>query len=364
MPRANFWSAFLSVRRDHAPTRTTEIGQVLDRPVYGGHPSGTMALTLVVLSGSSSEPARLTFDSPRIVVGRSANADLRLPDYSVSSRHASFRQRGSDYLVQDEGSTNGTFVGPVKLAPQAPRVLRSGDRVRFGRIWVEAILEAVPATPNAALAAREVALHLVAEALTAGKQDARPRLRLESGKDNASELILERPDHRYVLGTASNSDLALSEANASRRHVEVFVRSSQVYARDLGSKNGTLLAGLPLTSRAETAWPAKAELRIGDHRILLVDPVGAALLELEQGADEVLAPDEEVPVPGEETPINVRAEAPTTASARSARRGQTTAPSGHGNHGSSTKLEFFVGVLSIIVVGVSLFGLYWLLGGH
>lgn len=329
-----------------------------------GHLSGTMALTLVVLSGTSSESARLTFDSPRIVVGRGTNADLRVPDYSVSARHASFRQRGSDYLIQDEGSTNGTYVGPVKLAPQAPRVIRSGDRVRFGRIWVEAILEAVPATPNAALMAREVALGLVADALQAGKEDARPRLKLQDGNRDGgkSELVLERPDHRYVLGSASGSDLVLSQDCASRRHVEVFVRSGQVYARDLGSKQGTVLAGLPLASRTETAWPAKAEMVIGDQRILLVDPVGAALLELEQGADEVLSPDEEVPIPGEETPINARVQAPTTPSARAPRRNQTK-PAGGGSERTS-KLELFVGLLSLIVVGVSLFGLYWLLGGH
>ncbi len=86
-----------------------------------------MALTVVVRSGDLKSQATITFDAPRIVIGRGEGCEIRLPDPSVSHRHASIRQRGTDYVVIDEGSSNGTFVGPVRLSPQAPRVVRSGD---------------------------------------------------------------------------------------------------------------------------------------------------------------------------------------------------------------------------------------------
>ncbi|HMR74041.1 MAG TPA: FHA domain-containing protein, partial [Polyangiaceae bacterium] len=85
-----------------------------------------MALTIVIRSGDAKSPPKVTFDSPRVVGGRGEGCEVRLPDPSVSHRHASIRQRGTDYIVLDEGSTNGTFVGPVRLSPQAPRVLKSG----------------------------------------------------------------------------------------------------------------------------------------------------------------------------------------------------------------------------------------------
>ena len=78
-----------------------------------------MALTVVVRSGEGEPAPRITFDAPRIVIGRGDGCEVRLPDPSVSHRHASIRQRGTDYIVLDEGSTNGTFVGPVRLSPQA-----------------------------------------------------------------------------------------------------------------------------------------------------------------------------------------------------------------------------------------------------
>jgi pSer/pThr/pTyr-binding forkhead associated (FHA) protein len=65
-----------------------------------------MALTVTVLSGKNkaSEALRLTFDAPRIVIGRSDGCEVRLPDPSVSARHASIRSRGSEYLLVDENS--------------------------------------------------------------------------------------------------------------------------------------------------------------------------------------------------------------------------------------------------------------------
>src|SRR6187551_3888490 len=119
-----------------------------------------MALTVVVRSGDHPTPLKISLDAPRIVIGRGDGCEIRLPDPSVSHRHASIRQRGSDYVVVDEGSSNGTFVGPVRLSPQAPRVVRSGDMVRVGRIWLELKIEQAVPTNNPQLTTREIALSL------------------------------------------------------------------------------------------------------------------------------------------------------------------------------------------------------------
>jgi predicted component of type VI protein secretion system len=107
-----------------------------------------MALKVLIRSGDLKTPPSITFDAPRIVVGRGEGSEVRLPDPSVSHRHASIRQRGTDYVIVDEGSTNGTFVGGVRLSPQAPRVVRSGELVRVGRVWLELEIEQALATAN------------------------------------------------------------------------------------------------------------------------------------------------------------------------------------------------------------------------
>ena len=58
-----------------------------------------MALTIVLRAaggeGPKRDPMALTFDAPRVVIGRGEGCEVRLPDPSVSHRHASIRQRGA-----------------------------------------------------------------------------------------------------------------------------------------------------------------------------------------------------------------------------------------------------------------------------
>src|SRR3954464_2026392 len=103
-----------------------------------------MAVTIVVRSGGETEAEgelSLTLDTPRLVIGRGEGCEVRLPDPSVSHRHASLRQRGGEYVLLDENSQNGTFLGKVRLPPQTPRAVRSGERIRVGRVWLEVRIE-------------------------------------------------------------------------------------------------------------------------------------------------------------------------------------------------------------------------------
>ncbi|MDP9100848.1 MAG: FHA domain-containing protein [Actinomycetota bacterium] len=63
------------------------------------------------------------------VIGRGAEADLRLADTGVSRRHAELRVEGGLATVVDLGSTNGTTVNGRKVSRQ---LLVDGDRVGIG----------------------------------------------------------------------------------------------------------------------------------------------------------------------------------------------------------------------------------------
>lgn len=256
-----------------------------------------MALTVIVRSGDVKSAPKVTFDAPRIVVGRGEGCDVRLPDASVSHRHASIRQRGSDYIVVDEGSTNGTFVGPVRLSPHAPRVVRSGDMVRVGRIWLELRVEHVVPTAATNVATKEIALGLVAEALAAQGDPSAVRVFVREGPDAGRELALTEPGRPYVLGRGQGVDLVLDDADASRKHVEVQRRGGQVLVRDLGSKNGASLGERKLEAGKDVPWPQGVPLRVGANLLGYEDPVSEALAELERAADERLREDDLIDAP-------------------------------------------------------------------
>lgn len=246
-----------------------------------------MPITLTVRAepGGGSEPS-LTFDAARVVIGRGASCDVRLPDPSVSQRHAVVSAKDAEYQIIDEGSTNGTFVGGVRLSPKAPRALRSGDLVRVGRVWLEVRIDQTAPTPDLALATRDLALALVQQAMRSQGSDTVPKVTVVEGADMGAVLPLADEGRVYVVGRGDQCDLPLADADASREHVQIVRRGATVLVRDLRSKNGSMMGEQPIATGRDVPWRQAAMVRVGGTVLALDEPVAAALGDLESAADE------------------------------------------------------------------------------
>jgi hypothetical protein len=64
------------------------------------------------------------------VLGRGEQAEIRLEDPFASSRHAQISRQGQILVIEDLGSTNGTYLNEELLG--GPQPLHPGDRVRIG----------------------------------------------------------------------------------------------------------------------------------------------------------------------------------------------------------------------------------------
>jgi hypothetical protein len=64
------------------------------------------------------------------VLGRGEQAEIRLEDPFASSRHAQITRQGGVMVLEDLGSTNGTYLNEEILGGPTP--LHPGDRVRIG----------------------------------------------------------------------------------------------------------------------------------------------------------------------------------------------------------------------------------------
>jgi pSer/pThr/pTyr-binding forkhead associated (FHA) protein len=73
------------------------------------------------------------------IIGRGEQADLVLPDNTVSRRHALVRQDGHTVVVTDLGSANGTFVNDQRVL-DGTRV-EDGDVIRLGGAEVRVRVE-------------------------------------------------------------------------------------------------------------------------------------------------------------------------------------------------------------------------------
>jgi predicted component of type VI protein secretion system len=103
---------------------------------------------VLVLSAPIEPPLYVERQGRLITLGRGPDADVCLPDPTVSPRHATLKKRGKHYLLTDEGSTNGTALSgasggpPVWLSPGSPRIVEEGDRIRLGAVELEVRLDA------------------------------------------------------------------------------------------------------------------------------------------------------------------------------------------------------------------------------
>ena len=79
-----------------------------------GHSLSVRAITLTVRKGpDAGRSARI--ETPTFVVGSSEGADLQLTDKTISREHVSFAVSETGVTIRDEGSRNGTWIGPVRI---------------------------------------------------------------------------------------------------------------------------------------------------------------------------------------------------------------------------------------------------------
>ncbi len=328
-----------------------------------------MPITITILPDEGaptkkSDAPKLTFDAHRVVIGRGAGSDVRLPDASVSQRHASVQAKGPEYTVIDEGSTNGSWVGGVKLSPRSSRTLRNGDLLRVGRVWLEVTIDQSPTTADLPAATRDLALALVAQAMRSLGDDTVPKVRVVEGPDTGATLALSEEGRVYRVGRGETCDLALADEDASREHTQLVRRGSTVLARDLGSKNGTTLGDQPVPFGRDATWRPAVMMRIGAHVLALEEPVMAALVDLESAPDEPMSADElSAPPPSKSqeaaAPPSARAAAPIARVLRDA----STSPASRKQKGFLSSTDFFVVGLAVLVISLSVAGLVWLFRG-
>lgn len=233
------------------------------------------------------------FEQDRILIGRGAGADVRLPHTSVSTRHATIEQRAGRYVIVDHGSTNGTRVQGARLVPERAKPLRDGDRIEVGT-FVLAWKEGVPVAASAnAERTASLARRLLREVL-GPSQPVGARLMVIHGPDEGATLEIPAPPAHLVIGRAESCDLALADADASREHVDLVVDLDGVLARDRDSKNGLVINERRVP---EKRLVDRDELQIGATVLVFDDPTESALRAAEQ------APDEAMPEPPPLEPI-------------------------------------------------------------
>jgi pSer/pThr/pTyr-binding forkhead associated (FHA) protein len=85
---------------------------------------------LVVRSGGGRAGEHFLLEQESTTVGRSPDCDIFLDDGTVSRRHALVKRSNNQFVIEDQGSLNGTFLNRRRIESGG---LEDGDEVQIGK---------------------------------------------------------------------------------------------------------------------------------------------------------------------------------------------------------------------------------------
>jgi pSer/pThr/pTyr-binding forkhead associated (FHA) protein len=185
----------------------------------------------------ATDGRELTVDQPvEVTVGRDAEADLNIPHPQVSRRHLVLRPGRRGWVLEDVGSTNGTFHEGRRvslLQIDGPLLLRLGD------------------------------------------PDDGVELRVEPAPDRTGEALAGAP---LRLGRAADNDVVIRDPTVSRHHAELLGDSTHGYEIvDHGSRNGTFVNGRRV-ERAQVGPSDRIGIGYHEFRLRRAGPAGGYTL--------------------------------------------------------------------------------------
>jgi Inner membrane component of T3SS, cytoplasmic domain len=117
-------------RRARARARQAPAPRPVRSPRSGRGTPRTLVVTAGALKGTSMELAQ-----QQITLGRANDATLVLNDDYASSRHARIFPQDGQWIVEDLGSTNGTYLDRQKVTRPTP--VPVGVPIRIGKTVLE-----------------------------------------------------------------------------------------------------------------------------------------------------------------------------------------------------------------------------------
>jgi pSer/pThr/pTyr-binding forkhead associated (FHA) protein len=128
-PRRQRKAARQAAQRAYAPPRPEPV-----RPARQPRRGRSSARSLVVTGGSLTGTT-IPLSDQQITIGRSGDATLVLTDDYASSRHARLYPQNGEWILEDLGSTNGTYLDREKVTQPTP--VPTGVPVRIGKTVLE-----------------------------------------------------------------------------------------------------------------------------------------------------------------------------------------------------------------------------------
>ncbi|MEO8749567.1 MAG: FHA domain-containing protein [Allobranchiibius sp.] len=174
-------------------------------------------------------------DGESVVVGRSGECDVSIPDSNASRRHVRLTRQGTTVLATDLGSSNGTWIAGARI--QTPTQVSSGGFVQLGG-------PTGPGLQIGFLPAPGPAAPIPANLMPSNTGVVFDRYAAPAGPPPVQAQPHQQPGRQVLsIGRGRENQIVLDDLLASRRHTELVSRPGGFEVHDLGSRNGTYVNG-------------------------------------------------------------------------------------------------------------------------
>jgi FHA domain/zinc-ribbon domain len=117
--------------KEEAGDTTQTFSAIEEADDVGGEDAGVDGPALVVRSGGGRSGETFHPQGERTTIGRSPDCGIFLDDVTVSRKHAVLVERDGGFVIEDQGSLNGTFVNRSRI--EGEQRLSDGDEVQIGK---------------------------------------------------------------------------------------------------------------------------------------------------------------------------------------------------------------------------------------
>lgn len=224
-----------------------------------------------------------------IIIGRSSDLEMVLVEDMVSRKHAKISTPGGQVIIQDLGSTNGTFVNGEKIKKVR---LREGDRILIGTSIIKLVTtEAGAAGASGPPLPSGINLPPTVTAVNPRHTSGNVRASMSGTID---EIPL--PDLLQLLSTSKKSGVL--EIQSNQNTGKVYLRKGQVYWATINDQEG--VDPLKTIYRIILWTTGTFDLLPPDDKTFpkeLNEPVEALLMEAMRQCDEIKRMEKDLPEP-------------------------------------------------------------------
>jgi thioredoxin reductase (NADPH) len=191
----------------------------------------------LVFVGGPHAGREVPLDERLVSIGRAPDNSIELPDDAVSAYHGVIRCTPLGFLLEDHGSSNGTFVNDHRVQSH---VLADGDAIQIGSVELRYLVDTPPQPRLDAVTLPEAAQqHLFAS------------LVFVAGPETGRSVLVG--DQQVVFGRREDCTVTVSDIQVSGVHCAVTRDGSDYWATDLRSSNGTYVNGNRLAPSSRLA---------------------------------------------------------------------------------------------------------------